>query len=223
MSVTKKEQAARTRARIIKEAIVLFARKGFAPTSTQDLARAVGMTTGILYWHFEDKEALLIAVIEELERRLAEDLIQGSEALRPQKGPVETMRALIRRTAAVFEAHHETLVLVGVVGAEATGTNPRVEKALRKAYANFASLTQGLLQSAQAEGTLAASVDTECAAQMFIGMFMGGLMHQRLYRQSYPTARALPVLEAMLLQSLVGTVPAGLNSAAVPTPRRRRG
>lgn len=223
MPVTKKEQAARTRARIIEEAIALFARKGFAPTSTQDLAKAIGMTTGILYWHFEDKEALLIAVIEELERRLAEDLTRGGAAL-VQAGPVETMEVLIARVAAVVEAHQQNLLLVGVVGAEATDTNPRVEKALRRAYARFAGVAQTLMEAAQREGAIDPALDVECAAQMFIGMYMGGILHQRLYRQSYPLARALPVLQQMLLKSVVGALPRRgaaqrRKSAPTPTPR----
>ena len=201
-TLTKKEQAARTRARIIREAITLFAKQGFAPTSTQDLAKAIGMTTGTLYWHFEDKEALLIAVIEELEASLARDLFRD-DGSKPPKGPIRTMEALIARVASVVEAHQENILLVGVVGAEATDTNPRVEKALRRAYGRFADVTQALLDEAKKEGLIDASVDTECTAQMFIGMYLGGVMHQRLYRQKYPLQRALPVLQEMLLRSLV--------------------
>lgn len=214
MGLTRKDQAARTRALIIKEAITLFARKGFAPTSIQDLAKAIGMTTGILYWHFEDKEALLIAVIEELERRLAEDLVRGGSQLE-QAGPIETMEALIGRVAAQVEAHQENLLLVGVIGAEVTDTNPRVEKALRRAYDRFAGVAQSLMEQAQREGLIDPKADVECAAQMFIGMYMGGIMHQRLYRQTFPVARALPVLRSMLLASVV-------RRAESPPPRRRR-
>lgn len=203
---TKKAQSERTRALIIQEAISLFARQGFAPTSTQDLAKAIGMTTGTLYWHFEDKEALLIAVIEELERRLAKDLMrEGSEL--GDSGLIGTMEALIARVAAAVEAHQENLLLVGVVAAEATDTNPRVERALRKAYGRFAAVAQALLDEGKHAGVIDAELDTECAAQMFIGMYMGGIMHQRLFRQSLPLKRALPVLRRMLLQSMAGDVP----------------
>lgn len=203
---TKKAQSERTRALIIQEAISLFARQGFAPTSTQDLAKAIGMTTGTLYWHFEDKEALLIAVIEELERRLAKDLMREGSGL-SDSGLIGTMEALIARVAAAVEAHQENLLLVGVVAAEATDTNPRVERALRKAYGRFAAVAQALLDEGKHAGVIDAGLDTECAAQMFIGMYMGGIMHQRLFRQSFPLKRALPVLRRLLLQSMVGDLP----------------
>src|SRR5881628_2831455 len=99
---TKKAQAERTRAAIIDAAIGLFARRGFASTSTQDLAKAIGMTTGVLYWHFKDKEELLIAAVNELERRLAEELLSEAEA-KSATGARQTFEALIARVARVVE------------------------------------------------------------------------------------------------------------------------
>jgi len=211
---TKKEQAERTRALILSEAIKLFAKQGFAPTSTQDLAKAIGMTTGTLYWHFKDKEDLLIAVLEELEGRLIAQLTAPSDGPMPD-GLIGTMEALIARVAATVERHQNNFLVVGVIGAEATDTNPRVEKALRSAYGKFASVASALLEQAKKEGLLDSAFDCACGAQMFIGMYMGAVLHQRLYRAEFPMARAMPVVQQMLLASLMGQVPA-------PKARRRK-
>jgi AcrR family transcriptional regulator len=47
---------------LLDEAARLFRTRGFEGTSMRDIARAVGMLPGSLYWHFETKEALLAAV-----------------------------------------------------------------------------------------------------------------------------------------------------------------
>ena len=47
---------------LLDEAARLFRARGFEGTSMRDIARAVGMLPGSLYWHFETKEALLVAV-----------------------------------------------------------------------------------------------------------------------------------------------------------------
>ena len=78
---TKKEQAEATRSAIIDAAIRLFAKSGYVSTTTQDIARAIKMTPGVLYWHFKDKEEVLVAVIAELERRLAAELTAESDAI----------------------------------------------------------------------------------------------------------------------------------------------
>jgi AcrR family transcriptional regulator len=51
------------RERILDEARSLFLERGFAATSMQEIADAVGMTKPALYYHFKDKQDLLVAVL----------------------------------------------------------------------------------------------------------------------------------------------------------------
>src|SRR5690349_7642079 len=50
------------RAAIVLAALPLFARKGFAETTTKDLARAAGVSEPLLYKHFPSKEALYLEI-----------------------------------------------------------------------------------------------------------------------------------------------------------------
>lgn len=52
-----------TKQKIIEDATRLFHRKGFGATSVNDLLNATGVTKGSLYFHYQDKEALGIAVL----------------------------------------------------------------------------------------------------------------------------------------------------------------
>ena len=76
-----KEEAERTRARILASALALFVKKGYEHTTFTDIAARLKMTKGAVYWHFETKEALLVSLVEEMlakfRRRLAEFLPQG--------------------------------------------------------------------------------------------------------------------------------------------------
>ncbi|WP_319543068.1 TetR/AcrR family transcriptional regulator [uncultured Pseudodesulfovibrio sp.] len=49
---------------ILKVATVLFANKGFAGTSGQELARLTGVAEGTIFYHFKSKEGLLLAILE---------------------------------------------------------------------------------------------------------------------------------------------------------------
>lgn len=53
------------REQIIKAAMRVFAQKGYARATNRDVAREAGITTGLIYYYFESKEALLKAVLEE--------------------------------------------------------------------------------------------------------------------------------------------------------------
>jgi AcrR family transcriptional regulator len=55
---------------VLDAAARLFAEKGYGATSMRDIAGAVGMLPGSLYYHFASKEELLVAVYEEGVRRI---------------------------------------------------------------------------------------------------------------------------------------------------------
>ena len=53
------------RRELLVAAAKLFRQKGFAATSTRDIAAAAGMRSGSPFYHFENKQALLAAVMQE--------------------------------------------------------------------------------------------------------------------------------------------------------------
>lgn len=67
---TKAEQRERTQAALISAAWDSFADVGYAATSVEQLVRAVGVTRGALYHHFADKQALFVAVLEQVQQEL---------------------------------------------------------------------------------------------------------------------------------------------------------
>ena len=66
MSRKTKVEAEKTRARIMASALSLFVKKGYERTTFTDIAARLKMTKGAVYWHFETKEDLLVALVEEM-------------------------------------------------------------------------------------------------------------------------------------------------------------
>ncbi len=75
-----KEEAERTRTRILASALSLFARKGYEHTTFTDIAARLKLTKGAVYWHFESKEALLIALVDEMLEKFTRQI----EAIMPK-------------------------------------------------------------------------------------------------------------------------------------------
>ena len=68
MAGVRQAKAEETRARVVATARRLFAEQGYFSTGTTQIVEVAGVgTRGALYHHFESKEALFLAVFEEIE------------------------------------------------------------------------------------------------------------------------------------------------------------
>ena len=81
MSRKTKEEAEKTRTRVLASALALFSEKGYDETTFNDIAARLKMTKGAVYWHFESKEALLVELVrqalEKFRRQTMELLPEG--------------------------------------------------------------------------------------------------------------------------------------------------
>lgn len=57
--------AAETRQRILAVALELFTDRGYVKTSLREVAERLGFTTAALYYHFESKDEILAALVED--------------------------------------------------------------------------------------------------------------------------------------------------------------
>jgi AcrR family transcriptional regulator len=78
-----------TREAILEAALELFAERGFFGTSTREIARAVGVRESALYHHFESKDAIFHALIDQngpgrMRQLVAIDVDSMLEAMEPK-------------------------------------------------------------------------------------------------------------------------------------------
>jgi TetR/AcrR family transcriptional regulator, cholesterol catabolism regulator len=84
-----------TAQRLMDAAADLFHRKGYAGTSVQDVADAVGLLKGSLYYYIDSKDDLLARLIEETQ---AENLAMVAEVARmTELPPLERLRLYVER------------------------------------------------------------------------------------------------------------------------------
>ena len=89
-----KHRARRTH--IIESAVVLFARKGFAETTTADICQAAGISTGSLFHYFPSKQAVFYGIWA-LDRTEWDEVMAAADA---DPDPWAALMAIVDKLAA---------------------------------------------------------------------------------------------------------------------------
>jgi len=97
------------RQRLLLAATRLFARTGYAATSVREIVEAAGVTKPVLYYYFQSKEGLYLAILEET-RRVMEATI--AEALAAGGGACDRIGGLLERMVALVREHIDTVRLI---------------------------------------------------------------------------------------------------------------
>jgi AcrR family transcriptional regulator len=133
--VTKRDiQAKETRKKILVAAVRLFARQGYHKTTIADLAQAIGLTTGAVFYHFPSKEDLLEAVAEWLARGIK---VYSDVPDRAEKPSIEVVHEIIHVMCDHFRRNPEATICLAALATEFAGSSHPMEKRLKEIYAVF--------------------------------------------------------------------------------------
>ena len=84
-----------TRAALLEEATRLFATRGYAGTSLEDVAAASQVTRGAVYHHFDGKQALFEAVLDAQETRAIAQITAAATAADPLEAARQALDAFL--------------------------------------------------------------------------------------------------------------------------------
>ncbi len=80
MTLTRTEPPIERREQILRAAMVCFARRGFHQTSMHDLSEEAGISVGLIYRYFENKDAVISAMADTHKREIQELLARARQA-----------------------------------------------------------------------------------------------------------------------------------------------
>lgn len=192
MSKIRGEQAEATRATLVRVGRRLFARRGFAAVSAEEIVAAARLTRGALYHHFEGKEGLFHAVVSDAMCEVHARLARAASASR---SPLEALELGIQSflKACTEPEFHRVLLIDGpaVLGWH-------VWRALDLEY-GLGLLRQGL-EAAAATQQIAVE-DVETTTHLLAGALIDGAM---LIGRAPEDASLRRRVEATLLRLLHG-------------------
>jgi AcrR family transcriptional regulator len=130
------------RVQLLDAAAQLFNERGFHATSMRDIAKEVGMLSGSIYYHFQSKEEMLLAVYEQGMQRIAEEV---DRAVAAADEPWQRLEAACTGHLCGLLAYHDyAVVMIRTLPSEAGSLGPRIRELRRAFEARFRSLIDDL-------------------------------------------------------------------------------
>lgn len=140
-----KEEAAITRATLLKTALTLFSSKGYAATSIDDITKAAKMTRGALYHHFQSKADLYNSLVEEVSARGA-NIVQESVA---EGGTfTEILKRIFVRQLRYIEENKEARAVMELALFK-TGAHPELQAGRERQIQGGKAMIDGIAQAMQ--------------------------------------------------------------------------
>ena len=88
--MTQEQRKQATRFKLLTSATQIFAERGYAGASIEQISDAAGLSRGAFYAHFEDKNSLFLAVLDDM----VDQIQQFASDIGPQSGPAALLGAL---------------------------------------------------------------------------------------------------------------------------------
>ncbi|MFD1703104.1 TetR family transcriptional regulator [Methylopila henanensis] len=168
-----KAEAEKTRDLILDAAEMSFFENGVARSSLDDIARAAGVTRGAVYWHFENKVDLFMAVQERAS--LPEEELCARFALQPDRDPLpsigDTVCELFRTIAA--DERQTRVMAILLLRCEYTDDMVDVIRRQHEAKCSLDARIAELFQTARDRGQLNRAFTPELAQGAFRALVFG--------------------------------------------------
>lgn len=164
MSRSRRPEAPQRRDEVLAAATEVFHAKGYEASSIQDVADALGMLKGSLYYYIDSKEDLLFAIIEEVHRSTMQRLERWLDL------DVDTLVKLRVFLHWQVRTYCRDVAKVGVFIHDFRSLSEEHQQQILTERDRYDRALRDLIRQGQAEGVIADDVDPKLTAMAIFGM-----------------------------------------------------
>jgi len=199
--------ASERREQILRAARTAALDHGLAAVRMDEIAALARVSKGTLYNHFESKEDLLLAMLEQ-QLQAGTEIVAGAVGEEPDPGrALERTRdglveviALQAQTASLL---YQAWALVG----DAPALERRLHEALRRFYALWATTTRQTLEAGQASGAFRPEADAEAFTGAMLALVSGFIFRGAFDPASVEPRGLRAAFDALLVDQLLPPTP----------------
>lgn len=167
---TKLRDPERTRERLLQAAFREVHKSGFQSAAIDAILAASDVTKGALYHHFESKEALGYAVVEEKVAKLTDD--RWLRPMRSEGDAIDVLIGIVRRLPSGPQEIRAGCPLL-LLSQEMSPLDEQFRKRLEKIFLDWQRGIATLLRKGKSEGTVSRGLNPDEAARFLIATVEG--------------------------------------------------
>ncbi|PLY13425.1 MAG: hypothetical protein C0631_14140 [Sedimenticola sp.] len=175
-----KDEAERTYHALLNAATALFIKQGIAKTTLNDIATAAGMTRGAVYWHFDNKDAVIRALWDRnagtLHARFNQELL-NLDPENPEQHFRQAIKSIVQNIVSEPELGEAIHIVMHCV--EFTDEQTELQRYLRDKRSELHNALEKALTVLQKRKALHTSLSPALLAQGMI-CYLYGLIHNHL-------------------------------------------
>jgi len=198
----------RTRERLLQAAFREVHRSGFQSAGIDTILAATNVTKGALYHHFESKEALGYAIVEEVIAKLVHD--RWLRPLLSDGQPIDILIGIVRRIPARTQDVRAGCPLLNL-SQEMSPLDEQFRTRLEKIFLDWQEGVATLLRKGKAQGTVRRDLNPDESASFLVAMVEG-------YASLAKNAQ-----DAKVWEMGIGNIVGWLRSLRVPRQSPKRG
>jgi AcrR family transcriptional regulator len=172
----------------------VIARDGLDAATVRQVAAEAGSSTTVVTHYFADKQALLLAAVEDAYAAVATRMVAHVEA---GPGGLPTLRAVLRE-ALPLDAERTAEARVCMAFWAAASTSPALRAVQGAGYREWRQLVTRMLAEAVQRGEVPADLDSTDAGEQLMCLVDGLLMQATLEPRRLPADRQIRFLDAAL-------------------------
>jgi len=171
VSTNRISQRQETFEKIQAAALDLFITAGYEGTTVDEIAAAAGVTKGAIYFHFQNKAELLLALLDEVERSFVDPMDQRVRRAGPSAQ--DKLVAFANQQSELGVGRTKLAVLAIRTSTDFAGDDARFGAKIRHIYRRLYDIIEDVIELGKAQGGIRADINTRQLASFVIAAHDG--------------------------------------------------
>jgi len=160
--------------KILDSALELMVSRGYNATTVDDIAHKVGLTKGAVYFHFENKTAILTALLDIIEKLLIGGLLE--RVMGAGLSSRDRLVATLHNQGLLAGSKTKYLLLFTLILLEFNGTGDDIEKRVRQIYDNLIEEMRKIVRDGLKDGDFDSTLGERELVAVILALQHGTLM-----------------------------------------------